>query len=45
MLALTEELICGLGRSEGCDDEMVRVILIAVGLGLRRHLILVNMKM
>lgn len=31
MLALTEELICGVRRSEGCDDEMVHVILIAVG--------------
>jgi hypothetical protein len=31
MLALTEELICGVRRSEGCDDEMVHAILIAVG--------------
>lgn len=30
MLALTEELICGVRRSEGCDDEMVHAILIAV---------------
>ena len=31
MLGLTKELTCGVGRSEGCDDEMVHVILTAAG--------------